>query len=173
MTVECESCGNKLPKRGTRCTNCLTAYNSRVIEAIDRYYDASSVVNNSNSDTYRKRETFREKVQLLFPRLIELAADGIYRNQSAVIGDGIDVWALKHYLGAVSAIEHWDGRPLLTSVIINEQRGFPADGYFQLIERLNGLPDSITTCSEAEKREWWREELADVHHCWEGYDGSL
>lgn len=74
---------------------------------------------------------------------------------------------MKHYLGAVSAIEHWDGRPLLTSVIINERRGFPADGFFKLVERLNGLPDNITTCSETKKEDWWKAELADVHKCWE------
>ncbi len=173
MAVQCQSCGNMLPRTGTRCTNCLAAYKPRLIESIDRYYDASQVVSDSNSDTYRKRETFREKVQLLFPRLMELAAAGIYRNQTVVIGDGVDIWALKHYLGAVSAIEYWDGRPLLTSIIINEERGFPADGYFRLVECLDGLPDTITTWTEAEKRDWWEEELADVHEYWEGYEGSV
>lgn len=173
MTVNCSSCGNRLSDGKVRCTGCLTAYEPRLIEAIDRYYDESTVVSEPESDTYRRRETFQEKVRLLFPRLENLAADGLSRNQSAVIGDGIDIWALKHYLGAVSAVEHWDGRPLLTSVIINEERGFPADGYFQLVEHLNGLPNDIMGWSETEKEEWWKEELADVHECWKGYGDSL
>lgn len=171
MTVKCSSCGNELSESDVRCASCLTAYKPRLIEAIDRYYDESSVVSNPDSDTYRKRETFQEKVLLLFPRLETLAAEGLYKNQSAVIGDGLDIWAMKHYLGAVSAIEHWDGRPLLTSVIINKRRGFPAKGYFQLVERLHGLPDDILTRTENDKQDWWREELADVHECWDGYGG--
>lgn len=170
MTVKCSSCGNDLYESDVRCANCLTAYELRLIEAIDRYYDESTVVSNPDCDTYRRREKFQEKVQLLFPRLETLAAEGLYKNQSAVIGDGLDFWAMKHYLGAVSAIEYWDGRPLLSSVIINERRGFPAEGYFRLVERLSGLPNDILTWTEEEKQEWWRAELAAVHEFWEGYE---
>lgn len=149
--------------------NCLTAYQPRLSEAIDRYYNKFPGVSQSTSDTYRRPETFQEKVQLLLPRLENLAAEGQYDNQTAVIGDGIDIWALKFYLGAASAVEHWDRRPLLSSVIINEKRGFPAGGYFRLVESLEGLPDDIVAWSETEKEEWWREELSDVHECWDGY----
>lgn len=173
MTSNCSSCGSKLSDENVRCENCLTAYGPRLTDAIDQYYDESTVVSVPGTDTYRERDTFQEKVRLLFPRVENLAAEGLYKNQSAVIGDGIDIWAMKHYLGAVSAIEHRDGRPLLSSVIINEERGFPADGYFQLVERLDGLPNVITSRSETEKKEWWREELAAVHECWKGYGDSL
>lgn len=172
MTSNCSSCGNKLTEGNVRCDNCLRAYEPHLIEAINRYYDESTVVSNPDSETYRRRETFQEKVQLLLPRLEDLAAKGVYKNQSAVIGDGIDIWAMKHYLGAASAIEYWDGRPLLTSVIINESRGFPAEGYFRLVERLDGLPDDIMTWSESEKQEWWKGKLAEVHEHWEKYGNS-
>lgn len=167
MRTECRGCGRDVPATETRCTKCFTFVEPRLNSAIDRYYEDSSVVSDPAADTYRKKDTFREKVRLLFPRVEAFAAEGQTTTQSALYGDGIDIWAMKHYLGAVSAIEYWDNRPLLTSVVINSERGYPAEGYFRLVERLDGLPSDITDWSPENQQAWWDEQLAAVKECWE------
>lgn len=167
MRTDCETCGRRLHHAATRCAGCFELVEPRLQSAIDRCYADSNVVSDSDRDTYRTPETFRAKVELLFPRIEEFAASQQSTTQTPLIGDGIDVWALKHYLGAVSAIEHWDGRPLLTSVVINGERGFPADGYFKLVERLDGLPNDITDWLPAKQEEWWQDELAAVYEYWD------
>lgn len=166
MMTTCSHCGGALGEETIRCPDCFELNAPRLTTAINRYYDESMEVNSPDSDTHRKRETFHEKVKLVFPRVEAVARAGRIAKQSELWGDGVDSWAMKHYLGAVSSIEHWDGRPLLSSVIINAKRGFPADGYFGLVESL-GISEGITERTESEKQSWWEDELADVHSVWE------
>lgn len=167
MAIVCTNCGSELAEDEVRCEACFLLHDGRLQEAIDRYYDTSTTVSQSGEGTYRRRETFQEKVRLVFPRVEKVAREERTSTQKEIWGDGVDPWAMKHYLGAVSSIEHWDERPLLSSVIVNYDRGFPADGYFALVDRL-GIEDGIAEWNPEEQEMWWENELADVHRVWSG-----
>lgn len=165
MSKSCSQCGVELDAEEVRCPACLELNASRLTSAIDRYYDESTEVSQQGCATYRLRETFHEKVNLVFPRVEAVAREGRIATQSEVWGNNVDFWAMKHYLGAVSAIEHWDNRPLLSSVIINSDRGFPAEGYFELVRWL-GISTDVMERTEPEKEAWWQEEVGKVHAYW-------
>jgi len=163
--TECPHCGVSIDATAIRCPDCLEFSKSHLTDAIDRYYDTTGA-SDPDDGAYRRRDTFQNKVRLLFPRIEQVAKAGTTATYPDIWGDGIDLYAVKYYLGAISEVEYRDGRPLLSSVIVKAGRGYPADGYFDLVERLDGCPDDILEWSEAEKQAWWEEELAATHEFW-------
>lgn len=163
--VSCPHCGNRLGDGETPHSDWLTVLDTRLSDDIDHYWETSNVSDPDNG-AYRSQSTFREKVKLLFPRVARVARNGDTATYADVWGDNVDPYALKYYLGAISTVEHRYDRPLLSSVIVNSELGYSSDGYYLLIERLDGLPDDINSGDETEKREWWREQLEAVHEFW-------
>lgn len=74
---------------------------------------------------------------------------------------------LKGCLQLIDAIEHSEGRPLLSARVVNERTGIPDGEFFENAERL-GL---FAGGDYVAKVRFWREELARLDAYW-GIEGE-
>lgn len=129
-------------------------------EIVERIaYDEELISTDLNPDT------LIEKVEALRPRLYEVANRGEKRNYSEIT-DGYTIvhWSrVGTVLGMIGLLEHELGNPLLPAVIVNENKGWPGEGFLALLSALGEkIPDS-----EAERKELWKNHLKMVYnHDW-------
>lgn len=161
--ADCQSCGAHVGDK-TRCPECLSFQRQVFDASIERLYDHFNV-EESKSIRFGV-EKYGEKVKTLYPRLEQRARENKHCYYGDIYGDGIFSAWLTPMLGTIGHIEETDGRPALTSVVIDGSRDFPDEGYFEMIETFPNRPDDITTWTESQKQEWWSSELEAVHTYW-------
>lgn len=157
----CSQCGTTVESDQIRCSTCHAIFDTRFEQRVNICYGIFSVPPET-----LKRDTFIEKVRLLYPRLETVARNNQTRNYREISGNGIFSAWLKYLLGTIGMLEHEDNRPLLPSVIVNSANGTPGDGYYRLVERLDSLPDDISTWDTKTQRAWWDERLTEVYSYW-------
>ena len=65
-----------------------------------------------------------------------------------------------HLLGEISEQMHLAGNPMLSALVINQQRGMPGLGFFKLAIQLGKLP---VGASDQDRKAFWKKELAAVY----------
>jgi hypothetical protein len=160
----CDKCGEEIQEQ-VRCSRCLGFDEERFKRAVDRLYDHFEVESSDAIPLGVKQ--YREKIRLLYPRVEERARARTTCYYNDIYGDGLFSAWLGRMLGTIGHIEEEDGRPALTSVVVDSDREFPDEGYFDMIEAFPNRPDDITSWSEAEKQDWWADELAGVYEFWD------
>lgn len=115
--------------------------------------------------TNLKPNTLIKKVETLRPRLHDVANRREKRNYSEIT-DGYTIvhWSrVGTVLGIIGILEHELGNPLLPAVIVNENQGWPGEGFLGLLGAVGEqIPDS-----EAEQKELWKSHLNMVYnHDW-------
>jgi len=166
----CANCGEPLDGNA-RCDNCLTFDTETFHELLDRDYRDTSI-SDPDDPKHVKKDTFHEKVKLLYPRLERLAINGDKATYEEV-SDDLGLFTRGYYLRAVAFVETHDGRPILPSIVVRREDGvktFPEDGYFTMIRALELGPDNIDEWDEERQKEWWAPKLEEVHSFWENRD---
>lgn len=79
----------------------------------------------------------------------ELIQAAKYKKQVAYImlhyllgTEDLDKNQIDTYLREVSITEHKDGKPILWPLVIDEETGLPAEGYFDLLKKLNLIDEA-------------------------------
>jgi len=166
----CSNCGEPLDGNA-RCNNCLTFDTETFHELLDTDYRNTSI-SDPDDPKYVKKDTFREKVKLLYPRLERVAIKGNKATYEEV-SDGLGLFTRGHYLRAIGFVETHDCRPILPSIVVRSEDGtktFPKDGYFTMIRALELGPDDIEEWDENRQKQWWESKLEKVHAFWENRD---
>lgn len=117
-------------------------------------------------------ETFMRYVERTRPKLVEAARTGrtvTYQGLMSTLEIGrVDIGQI---VGTISIMEHREGRPLLSAVVVNRATGCSGGGFLGL----PGVPKSVRRSSRdfqdrkysrAEK-EFWEDELSRVFDYWE------
>ncbi len=65
-----------------------------------------------------------------------------------------------HLLGEISEQMHKEGKPMLSALVVSQQKGRPGSGFFELAVKLGRLPENA---SEDEKERFWKLEVNAVH----------
>jgi len=65
-----------------------------------------------------------------------------------------------HLLGEISEQMHKEGKPMLSALVVSQQKGRPGSGFLELAIKLGRLPENA---SEDEKEPFWKLEVNAVH----------
>lgn len=108
-----------------------------------------------------------QEYRLVRQRLLEVA-----QAREAPIGYGVvfDLMKLKpgnyaageagHLLGELCEHMHLAGKPMLSALVVNQDRKIPGPGFFELAVTLGKLRAGA---SDEDKRDFWRKELEAVY----------
>lgn len=163
MTCSCGSC--EVLSDDVRCSECFDRLSAPTQEKVRNYYSGSTVSRDSEP-SYISFEKFLEKVEAVYDKC-ESAAQKEERITYNEAYENIFSSRGSYVLGAVSTIEYEAGRPLLTSLVVDEDSRKPGEGYYKLASNLGTAP-GITDWSEEKKQDWWQRELEEVYHTWTG-----
>lgn len=109
-----------------------------------------------------------ESTKIIYQEITKVAKSGgitYYSDIAPLIGLDMDFQPdrnrISDILDEISRVEHANGNPLLSAVVILKERNIPGQGFFTLAKSLNlydGNPDS--------ELKFWIQELRRVHDYW-------
>ena len=74
---------------------------------------------------------------------------------------------LEEDLGAISELEHSQGRPLLSAIVVSEENGLPGVGFFEMAERLeDNEGNKLFDPSKISKKKYLAQEQERVFEYW-------
>lgn|GEM_PF-6503329 len=165
MTLICEN-GHECPAPdGTRCPTCLGFVPDLLDYAIDCYWRRSTIGDDAGQP-YLRKQTFREKVKLAYPRVERGARTRTLLTYDDVWGNGIHPTRVSFVLGAIADIEYRDGRPILSSVVVNTAEETPGRRFFSLVARFAQQPRDLGEWPRPDRVDWWRDEVERVFDYW-------
>lgn len=115
---------------------------------------------------YSDVETLVEKLEALFPFLVDVARERTCTDHGSVASEcGVHAARQGRVLRLLGLHEDQLDRPLLPAVVTRAGEDTPGEEYFRLVEAAPGQPDAVPS-NPAERRWIWQTHRADVYREW-------